>query len=70
MNEILNYKNTYYTDSNYNILGDFNMDLLKYETSANIGKFNQTYENHNISPLINRPTRVVGNNISIIDTIK
>ena len=69
MNVILNYKNTHFTDSDYDILGDFNMDLLKYETSSNIRKFYQTYENNNISPLINRPTRVVGNNISIIDNI-
>ena len=45
------------------------MDILKYNTMESIRKFYQTFENQNIIPLINRPTRVTNNTASIIDNI-
>ena len=66
---LLEYKDTHFPNTNYDILGDLNMDILKYNTMESIRKFYQTFENQNIIPLINRPTRVTNNTASIIDNI-
>ncbi len=66
---LLEYKDTHFPNKNYDISGDLNMDILKYNTLAIIKDFYQTFENHNIIPLINRPTRVTDNTASIIDNI-
>ena len=69
MIEIINYKETHYANLNFDLLGDFNIDILKYDASANIRNFYQIFEDANLTPLINRPTRVTDNSISIIDNI-
>ena len=50
-------------------MGDFNIDLIKYESSDHVNRFlYQMYSSH-FYPLINRPTRITANSATLIDNI-
>lgn len=50
-------------------MGDFNIDLLKYEQNNNANRFiHQMYSSH-FYPVINKPTRISTNTATIIDNI-
>ena len=52
------------------LAGDFNFDLLKYETDTSINNFLQTMLNNSYQPCITEPTRMVfGNKPSLVDNI-
>ena len=52
------------------LAGDFNFDLLKYETNTSINNFLQTMLNNSYQPCITEPTRMVfGNKPSLVDNI-
>jgi len=43
------------------IMGDFNLDLLKHDTSTDIATFINLFYSYNYFPLIDRPTRIAYN---------
>ena len=51
------------------IAGDFNMDLLKSDTSPAIQEFTDLLSSHSFLPLISKPTRVTQSSTSLIDNI-
>ena len=51
------------------LLGDFNVDLLKFDKDPNIFKFLDTLSSYSLKPYINIPTRITENSRSIIDNI-
>jgi len=51
------------------ILGDFNIDLLKYNTHNPTSEFVNTIFSESFIPLINRPTRVTETSATLIDNI-
>ena len=51
------------------ICGDFNLDLLKYETELKINEFLTTFFDHNMFPLIDRPTRITSHSATLLDNI-
>ena len=51
------------------IFGDFNFDLMKYETCHNVESFVNLNFEHYFFPLINRPTRVSSHSATVIDHI-
>ena len=50
------------------LLGDFNIDLLKYESSELINSFHDTLSPDFLSPQINLPTRISSSS-TLIDNI-
>ena len=51
------------------ILGDSNIDLLKFETFEPAHTYLNVYTEHNFAPLISRPTRITSNTATLIDHI-
>lgn len=51
------------------LCGDFNSDLLKYDTSNNYKKFYDLLSSYGILPMILLPTRVSGDSATIVDNI-
>jgi len=51
------------------VLGDFNIDLLKFETCKKNHDFLTTLQSYYFSPCIDKPTRVYGNSATLIDNI-
>ena len=51
------------------LCGDFNVDLLKYDTHGDTSNFIDQLYSHGLHPLINRPTRITRTSASIIDNI-
>ena len=51
------------------LMGDFNVDLLKYDTHSDTGNFYDLLSSHNFRPLILQPTRVTSKTSSLIDNI-
>ena len=51
------------------LMGDFNINLLNYNTHRSTKEFIETLFSYSYLPLINKPTRVKGNSASIIDNI-
>ena len=52
------------------LAGDFNFDLLKHESTSNVGNFLQMMLNNSYQPCITEPTRIVhGNKPSLVDNI-
>ena len=51
------------------LMGDFNVDLLKYETETNTGDFYDLLCTHSFRPLILQPTRVTQRTKTLIDNI-
>ena len=50
-------------------MGDFNIDLVKYGTDANISNFYDLLCTHNFRPLILQPSRVTPRTATLIDNI-
>lgn len=55
LTKISDEKNTCY------IMGDFNLDLLKWDSNSNINKFINLFYSHDFFPCIDRPTRIKTN---------
>ena len=51
------------------ILGDFNLDLLKFNVHAPTGEFINTMMSHSYFPLITYPTRISDSSATLIDNI-
>ena len=51
------------------LIGDFNLNLLDYDTNCNVKSYCNTTFSHNFIPIINKPTRVTNHNATIIDHI-
>ena len=51
------------------IMGDFNIDLLKYEKHFSTNNYLDNIFSHCFLPLINRPTRITAHSASLIDSI-
>ena len=43
------------------LMGDFNIDLIKYESSDHVNRFLYQMHSSHFYPLINRPTRITAN---------
>ena len=50
-------------------MGDFNVDLLKYETDRQSSDFFDILSSFNFRPLILQPTRVTATSATLIDNI-
>ena len=57
------------TKKNCALLGDFNIDLSKYETEESSRDFYDTISSFGYRPLIMQPTRVTSHSATIIDNI-
>jgi hypothetical protein len=51
------------------ISGDFNLDLLKYNYKNSVNNFLNTFYNHSMYPLIDRPTRITSTSATLLDNI-
>ena len=51
------------------ICGDFNLDLLKHDSESKINDFLTTFFEHNMFPLIDRPTRITSYSATLLDNI-
>ena len=51
------------------IAGDFNINLLNYEIDLNIANYVNTLIQHNVLPLIDKPTRITRRSETLIDNI-
>ena len=51
------------------MMGDYNLDLLKYDESKYVCEFLDMFFSYGFIPLINRPTRVTETTATIIDHI-
>ncbi len=51
------------------VSGDFNLDILKYDTESKINNFLTNFYDHNMFPLIDRPTRISTHSATILDNI-
>ena len=51
------------------LMGDFNIDILKYQQHNFTSDFLDTMFSHIFLPLINRPTRIASHTATIIDNI-
>ena len=56
-------------NQNIYVMGDFNIDLLKYETCSYTQTLLQTMQSFSIFPVVDKPTRVYGNSATLIDNI-
>ena len=51
------------------LMGDFNVDLIKYASETNTGNFYDLLCSHSFRPLILQPTRVTSKSATLIDNI-
>ena len=51
------------------ISGDFNFDLLKFDLNDTINDFLSKFYDHNMFPLIDRPTRITSSSATLLDNI-
>ena len=51
------------------LMGDFNIDLIKYSTEAKTGEFYDLLCSYSFRPLILQPTRVTSKSATLIDNI-
>ena len=51
------------------LLGDFNIDLIKYGVNAGVDSFYDQISSHGFRPLILQPTRVTSHSATLIDNI-
>ena len=51
------------------LLGDFNIDLIKYETQSSVSVFYDQISAHGFRPLILQPSRISSNSATLIDNI-
>ena len=56
-----------YKDKPLLIMGDFNIDLMCYDSNTNVDKFVNTMMSNSLFPLINRPTNFFRNTSTLID---
>ena len=56
-------------NQNIYLMGDFNIDLLKYETCSYTQTLLQTMQSFPMFPVVDKPTRVCGNSATLIDNI-
>ena len=56
-------------NKNCYISGDFNLDILRYNTDSKINEFVNNFYSHNMYPLIDRPTRITSHSATILDNI-
>ena len=56
-------------NKNCYISGDFNLDLLCYNTDQKVTNFVNTFYANNMFPLIDRPTRITSTSATILDNI-
>ena len=56
-----------YKDKPLLILGDFNIDLLKYDTDPHVDKFVNTMMSNSLFPLVNKPTNFFRETSTLID---
>ena len=54
---------------NIYLMGDLNIDLLKYETCGYTQTLLQTMQSFSMFPVVDKPTRVYGNSATLIDNI-
>ena len=67
MNAIFNEIN--FAHNKVYIMGDFNIDLLQYNRSAQVANFCNIFLAHSMYPLITRPTRTTAASATLIDNI-
>ena len=53
-------------NQNIYLMGDFNIDLLKYETCSYTQTLLQTMQSFSMFPVVDKPTRVYGNSATLI----
>ena len=51
------------------ICGDYNLDLLKHDSDSKINDFLTIFFDHNMFPLIDRPTRITYHSATLLDNI-
>ena len=51
------------------LMGDFNVNLMIYQTNILTGELLDSMHSHLLSPLINRPTRITSHTATLIDNI-
>ena len=51
------------------LMGDFNIDLLKYQQHKSTNDFLDTMFSHSLLPMMNRPTRLTSHTSTCIDNI-
>ena len=56
-----------YKDKPRLIMGDFNIDLLCYDSNSSVDKFVNTMMSNSLFPLINKPTNFFRNTSTLID---
>ena len=56
-------------NQNIYLMGDFNIDMLKYETCSYTQTLLQTMQSFSMFPVVDKPTRVYGNSATLIDNI-
>ena len=56
-------------NKNCYISGDFNLDILSYNSDPKITNFVNNFYANNMFPLIDRPTRITANSATILDNI-
>ena len=56
-------------NKNLYVTGDFNINLLNCEIDSNVTQFLNTLFQHNVIPLINKPTRITRTSETLIDNI-
>ena len=56
-----------YKDKPLLIMGDFNIDLLRYDSNSSVDKFVNTMISNSLFPLINKPTNFFRNTSTLID---
>ena len=56
-----------YKDKPLLIMGDFNIDIMYYDSNTNVDKFVITMMSNSLFPLINRPTNFFRNTSTLID---
>ena len=63
----LNNSFSQHSNKNWHLLGDFNIDILKY--NSNVQAFYNMLESYNFSPKITKPTRISSKTSTLIDNI-
>ena len=51
------------------MMGDYNINIMNYETHSLTGEFVDVMSSNSFMPLITRPTRVIATSATLIDNI-
>ena len=57
------------TDKKFFLVGDLNLNLINYHSDPKVRNFVNLIFQHNLVPIVNKPTRVTKNNATLIDYI-